>query len=133
MEVDASGTGANFVAGKVTANGEAAPASTGTEKITASLPAGTACSGGASGDLCLASFKTAGGFGNCVVVQQGAGGGAAAAGAAAGGAAASGTGAGAGGAGAGGAGAGAGGATGGGATGAAAGKFNQLNITALQC
>jgi len=74
MEVDA-GSGANFVAGKVTANGEAAPASTGTEQITASLPAGTTCTGGASGDLCLASFKTAGGFGNCVVVQQGAGGG----------------------------------------------------------
>ena len=117
MEVDASGTGANFVAGKVTANGEAAPASTGTEKITASLPAGTACSGGASGDLCLASFKTAGGFGNCVVVQQGAGGGAAASGAGATGAGAGAT----------------GGATGGGATGAAAGKFNQLKITPLQC
>jgi hypothetical protein len=28
--------------------------------------------------LCLASFKTAAGFGNCVVVQQGVGGGAAA-------------------------------------------------------
>jgi hypothetical protein len=86
MQVDAAGTGAKFVTGQVTANGEAAPASTGTEKITASLPAGTTCTGGASGDLCLASFKTAGGFGNCVVVQQGAAG-AAAGGAAAGGAA----------------------------------------------
>jgi hypothetical protein len=82
MQVDAAGTGAKFVTAQVTANGEAAPASTGTEKITASLPAGTTCTGGASGDLCLASFKTAGGFGNCVVVQQGAGG--AATGAAAG-------------------------------------------------
>jgi hypothetical protein len=82
MQVDAAGTGANFVAGQVTANGDAAPASTGTEKITASLPAGTTCTGGASGDLCLASFKTSAGFGNCVVVQQGAGGGAAGAGAA---------------------------------------------------
>jgi hypothetical protein len=87
MQVDAAGTGAKFVAGKVTTNGELAPASTATEKITASLPAGTKCTGGASGDLCLASFTTAGGFGNCVVVQQGAGGGAAAGGAAAGGAA----------------------------------------------
>ncbi|KAH8702833.1 hypothetical protein GQ44DRAFT_631182 [Phaeosphaeriaceae sp. PMI808] len=84
MQVDAAGKGANFVAGKVTANGQAAPATTGTEKITASLPAGTKCTGGAAGNLCLASFKTAGGFGNCVVVQQGAGGGAAAGGAAAG-------------------------------------------------
>jgi hypothetical protein len=77
MTVDAAGTGAKFVAGKVTVNGQAAPAATGTEKITASLPAGTKCTGGASGDLCLASFKTAGGFGNCVVVQQSTGGGAA--------------------------------------------------------
>ncbi|KAF1946781.1 hypothetical protein EJ02DRAFT_335169 [Clathrospora elynae] len=89
MQVDAAGTGAKFVAGKVTTNGVAAPATTGTDKVTASLPAGTKCTGGASGDLCLASFKTAGGFGNCVVVQQGAGG-AAAGGAAAGGAAAGG-------------------------------------------
>jgi hypothetical protein len=81
MTVDAAGTGAKFVAGKVTTNGDAAPATTGTQKITASLPAGTKCTGGASGDLCLASFTTAGGFGNCVVVQQGAGGGAAAGGA----------------------------------------------------
>jgi hypothetical protein len=88
MQVDAAGTGAKFVTGQVTVNGDAAPATTGTQKITASLPAGTACTGGASGDLCLASFKTAGGFGNCVVVQQGAGGGAAGGGAAAGGAAA---------------------------------------------
>jgi hypothetical protein len=86
MQVDAAGTGAKFVAGKVTTNGELAPTSKATEKITASLPAGTTCTGGASGDLCLASFTTAGGFGNCVVVQQGAGGGAAAGGAATGGA-----------------------------------------------
>jgi hypothetical protein len=78
MTVDAAGTGAKFVAGKVTANGQAAPATTGTEKITASLPAGTTCTGGATKNKCLASFTTAGGFGNCVVIQQGAGGGAAA-------------------------------------------------------
>ncbi|KAF2108605.1 hypothetical protein BDV96DRAFT_692413 [Lophiotrema nucula] len=71
VQVDAAGTGSNFVAGDVTANGVAAPANTGSEDITASLPAGTTCSGGASGNLCLASFKTLGGFGNCVVVQQG--------------------------------------------------------------
>ncbi|KAH7067447.1 hypothetical protein BKA63DRAFT_118097 [Paraphoma chrysanthemicola] len=78
MQVDAAGTATNFVAGQVTANGQAAPAATGTEQVTASLPAGTKCTGGASGNLCLASFKTAAGFGNCVVVQQGVGGGAAA-------------------------------------------------------
>ncbi|KAH7311303.1 hypothetical protein B0I35DRAFT_377382 [Stachybotrys elegans] len=75
MRVDATGTGNGFVNGDVTANGEAAPANTGTEQITASLPAGTTCSGGASGNLCLASFTTLGGFGNCVVVQQGGNGG----------------------------------------------------------
>ncbi|ORY10277.1 hypothetical protein BCR34DRAFT_485959 [Clohesyomyces aquaticus] len=79
MQVDAAGTGAKFVAGQVTVNGQAAPAATGTEKITASLPAGTKCTGGAAGNLCLASFKTLGGFGNCVVVQQGGAGAAAAA------------------------------------------------------
>ncbi|KAI9147302.1 hypothetical protein HJFPF1_13341 [Paramyrothecium foliicola] len=79
MKVDASGTGDNFVAGTVSANGQAAPRGTGTEQITASLPSGTQCTGGASGNLCIASFTTAGGFGNCVVVQQaGAGGGGAA-------------------------------------------------------
>ncbi|GLB42276.1 hypothetical protein LshimejAT787_1102910 [Lyophyllum shimeji] len=86
MSVDATGAGKNFVAGTVTKNGQLAPATTGSEQITASLPAGTQCTGGKAGNLCLASFKTAGGFGNCVVVQQG--GAAAAGGAAAGGAAA---------------------------------------------
>ncbi|KAK1961990.1 hypothetical protein LY78DRAFT_616751 [Colletotrichum sublineola] len=86
MKVNAAGDGKTFVDGKVTTNGDLAPASTGTQKVTASLPNGIKCSGGASGDLCVASFKTAGGFGNCVVVQQagngGAGNGAAAKGAA---------------------------------------------------
>ncbi|CCF35160.1 hypothetical protein CH063_07002 [Colletotrichum higginsianum] len=81
MKVDAAGDGKTFVDGTVSANGQLAPASTGTEKVTASLPAGTKCSGGASGDLCIASFTTAGGFGNCVVVQQAGGGSGAAAGA----------------------------------------------------
>ncbi|KAF8068977.1 hypothetical protein FPV67DRAFT_1415070 [Lyophyllum atratum] len=81
MTVDATGAGKKFVAGTVSKNGVLAPATTGSEQITATLPAGTKCTGGAAGNLCLASFKTAGGFGNCVVVQQGA---AAAAGGAAG-------------------------------------------------
>lgn len=71
MTVDAAGTGKKFVAGTVTKNGQAAPASVGSEQITASLPAGTKCTGGQKGNLCLASFKTSAGFGNCVVVQQG--------------------------------------------------------------
>jgi len=74
MTVDAAGTGKNFVAGTVSQNGQAAPQTTGSEQIVASLPAGTTCTGGKAGNLCLASFKTLGGFGNCVVVQQGAAG-----------------------------------------------------------
>jgi hypothetical protein len=71
MTVDATGAGTKFVAGTVTKNGQAAPASTGSEQITAKLPAGTKCTGGSKGNLCVASFKTIAGFGNCVVVQQG--------------------------------------------------------------
>jgi hypothetical protein len=91
IQVDATGTGKSFIAGTVSANGQAvgspsilcssdvelhadcdqAPATTGTEQVTASLPAGITCTGGATGNKCLVSFKTAGGFGNCVVVQQG--------------------------------------------------------------
>jgi hypothetical protein len=63
------------------------PTSTGTDQVSASLPAGTTCTGGASGDLCLVSFTTTAGFGNCVVVQQGGAAGGAAAGGAAGAAA----------------------------------------------
>ena len=37
--------------------------------LTVQLPAGTTCTGGASGSKCLVAFVTAGGFGNCVVVQ----------------------------------------------------------------
>jgi len=40
------------------------------EQLTVQMPAGTNCTGGASGNLCLASFKTTAGFGNCVVVSQ---------------------------------------------------------------
>lgn len=98
LKVDTAGTGTNLVAGTVSKNGQKvitpvliedtmrdvsehmltypprlkqAPTGTGTEQITAALPAGAACAGGATKNLCLASFTTAGGFGNCVVVQQG--------------------------------------------------------------
>jgi len=73
MTVDATGTGKNFVAGTVSKNGVAAPAAVGSDQIVASLPAGTKCTGGKNKNLCIASFKTLGNFGNCVVVQQGAG------------------------------------------------------------
>ena len=35
------------------------------------MPAGTKCTGGTSKNLCLASFVTTAGFGNCVAVSQG--------------------------------------------------------------
>ena len=47
-----------------------APSSVGTQIVTVRLPDGLSCSGGQSNDLCLVSFRTAAGFGNCVVVQQ---------------------------------------------------------------
>ncbi|KAL0959631.1 hypothetical protein HGRIS_011333 [Hohenbuehelia grisea] len=109
--VDAAATGQNFVAATVTKNGELAPNAVQTTQITAQLPAGTKCTGGQAGNLCLVSFKSAGNFGNCVVVQQGAAAGGAVAGAAAGGAAAGAA-----------TGAAAGGAAAGAATGAAAGR-----------
>lgn len=89
VQVDATGKGTSFVAGTVTKNGQTNPTKTGTDQVTFSLPAGTKCTGGAKGNLCLVSVKTTAGFGACTVVSQGAAaaGGAAAGGAAAGGAA----------------------------------------------
>lgn len=76
----------------------------GSQQLTVQLPAGTKCTGPSGGTGCIVSFTTAGGFGNCVAVQQkaaastnnnagtaAAAGGAAAAGAAAGSKAASST------------------------------------------
>lgn len=70
--VDATAVGKTF-SGAVTfsQNGNPAPAAAGSEQIVASLPAGTTCTGGAAGNLCLVSFTTSAGFGNCVAVQQG--------------------------------------------------------------
>jgi len=71
LQVDASGTGDNFVDGKVTKNGARRPSTKGVETITAQLPPGTQCKGGKNGDLCLGSFvQNTGKFGNCVVLQQ---------------------------------------------------------------
>ena len=47
-----------------------APTSVASQILLVQLPSDTICSGGPSGNLCLASFKTAGGFGNCVVLEQ---------------------------------------------------------------
>ena len=49
------------------------PTSDATEPLTVQLPANTKCTGGTSKNLCLASFTTTAGFGNCVVVSQGSG------------------------------------------------------------
>jgi hypothetical protein len=73
VQVDATGTGKSFVAAQMVVNGDPNPTSDTTEQLTVQLPAGTKCSGGANKDLCLASFTTTSGFGNCVVVSQGAG------------------------------------------------------------
>ncbi|KAG8680704.1 hypothetical protein FRC08_016098 [Ceratobasidium sp. 394] len=69
---DATGTGKNFKAATITKNGPNAPPKVGqTAQLSVSLPAGTKCTGGANKDSCLVSFKSASGFGNCVVVKQG--------------------------------------------------------------
>jgi len=73
LKVDATGVGKTFVLGTVQTNGDANPTNVGSQTIVATLPAGTKCTGGKSKKLCLASFTTTSGFGNCVVVQQGGG------------------------------------------------------------
>ncbi|THU82261.1 hypothetical protein K435DRAFT_606858, partial [Dendrothele bispora CBS 962.96] len=54
----------------ISQNGDAAPNANGSQQIIAKLPDGTQCTGGTAGNLCLVSFKTTAGFGNCVVIQQ---------------------------------------------------------------
>ncbi|KAI0062468.1 hypothetical protein BV25DRAFT_1916000 [Artomyces pyxidatus] len=71
VKVDPTGTGTKFVAAKMVTNGDLNPSSTGTQAIVGQLPAGTKCTGGKNKNLCLVSFTSAGGFGNCAVVQQG--------------------------------------------------------------
>ncbi|KAI0066887.1 hypothetical protein BV25DRAFT_1912238 [Artomyces pyxidatus] len=71
VKVDPTGTGKNFVAATMLVNGDLAPTSTGQQPILGQLPAGTKCTGGKSKNLCLVSFTSAGGFGNCGVVSQG--------------------------------------------------------------
>jgi len=74
LQIDSTGTGKSFKAAPasaITKNGDAAPASAGSQQLTITMPAGTKCSGGKTGNLCLMSLTTDGGFGNCVVAQQG--------------------------------------------------------------
>jgi len=73
-EVDSSGTGQNFDGqATVLTNGDPNPTSDASQNITVKLPDGTKCAGGTNKNLCLVSFTTTAGFGNCVVVSQGAG------------------------------------------------------------
>jgi len=72
VSVDATGKGTSFVAGTVTTNGNPAPKAVETDKVVFTLPAGTKCTGGTAGNLCLVSVKTTAGFGGCTVVSQGA-------------------------------------------------------------
>ncbi|KAJ7857084.1 hypothetical protein B0H14DRAFT_2507493 [Mycena olivaceomarginata] len=68
--VDPTGTGKNFVAAKVTKNGDPAPKANGSDQVKLTLPAGTKCTGGKAGNLCLLSVKSTAGFGACTVVSQ---------------------------------------------------------------
>ncbi|EIM88835.1 uncharacterized protein STEHIDRAFT_166817 [Stereum hirsutum FP-91666 SS1] len=70
VQIDADGTGKNFVKGTMLVNGNGNPSSTGSENLFIQMPSDTQCTGGTSKDLCLASFTSTAGFGNCVVVQQ---------------------------------------------------------------
>ncbi|KAH9852285.1 hypothetical protein C2E23DRAFT_868767 [Lenzites betulinus] len=78
-KVDATGTGKSFAAATVVQNGDKSPAAAGSQQLTIQMPKGLACTGGATKNKCLVSFTTAGGFGNCAVVQTAAGANAAAA------------------------------------------------------
>jgi len=69
-KIDANGTGAHFVSMTINTNGNNSPPGTESTMLVASLPAGTKCTGGKAGNLCLAQFISGAGFGNCVVLSQ---------------------------------------------------------------
>lgn len=69
VQVDSTGKGTAFKPATVTKNGVLAPARAGSAEITVQMPSGTTCTGGKTGNLCLVAFKSASGFGNCVVVS----------------------------------------------------------------
>ncbi|KAL0953939.1 hypothetical protein HGRIS_005102 [Hohenbuehelia grisea] len=72
MKVSATASTADMVNGAISKNGPLllfrVPER---NTIEATLPNGVKCSGGPDGNLCLASFRSVSGFGNCVVIQQG--------------------------------------------------------------
>ncbi|KAK7053015.1 hypothetical protein VNI00_004336 [Paramarasmius palmivorus] len=70
--LDATGTGTSFnTPVTVMQNGEPRPREArGSDTLIVQMPQGVACTGGASGNKCLMSFESLGGFGNCVVVEQ---------------------------------------------------------------
>jgi len=70
VSVDASGTGENFVQAEMVANGDEDPGSDGSQQVTGKLPDGIQCSGGTNKNLCLVSFVSDHGYGNCVVVSK---------------------------------------------------------------
>ncbi|KAF7974145.1 hypothetical protein HWV62_13381 [Athelia sp. TMB] len=69
-QIDPTGTGEAFTDLEVTTNGDLIPLDVGSQQITVAMPAGMVCTGGANGDTCLVSFKSAGGFGNCIGVTN---------------------------------------------------------------
>ncbi|KAI0828692.1 hypothetical protein BC628DRAFT_1316484 [Trametes gibbosa] len=68
-KVDPTGTGKSFTAATVVQNGDKSPNTTGSQQLIIQMPKGLTCSGGATKNKCLVTFTTAGGFGNCAVVQ----------------------------------------------------------------
>jgi len=70
-QVDSSGNGTNFVSMPINVNGNNSPPGAESTVIVASIPPGTKCTGGKTGNLCLAQFISGAGFGNCVAVSQG--------------------------------------------------------------
>ncbi|KIP07287.1 hypothetical protein PHLGIDRAFT_127728 [Phlebiopsis gigantea 11061_1 CR5-6] len=69
--LDPTATGSNFTVNvTVTQNGDLVPTTVGSQELALQLPAGQTCNGGPSSNLCLLSLKSAGGFGNCVVLSQ---------------------------------------------------------------
>ncbi|KAF7321748.1 hypothetical protein MKEN_00696500 [Mycena kentingensis (nom. inval.)] len=71
VQVSANGSGKNLKNAVVKKNGNPNPSGTGSDDIVFALAAGTKCTGGKSGNLCLVSLKTTSGFGGCTVVSQG--------------------------------------------------------------
>jgi len=69
-QVDSSGNGTHFVSMTINMNGNNSPPGAESTMLVASLPPGTKCTGGKTGNLCLAQFISGAGFGNCVVVSQ---------------------------------------------------------------